>query len=248
MNEGNNTSNAKKILLGIFCFILFLLLVLEFGLDILKGISIDLPHVFNHPASLVFILFFFGLICRAFLLSIGIDRWIFMPEALMVAATVGLMVEVPHIRDSVGNGHKSNISGKWVVCLKTYNNVIHEGSANILNNEYFSYSDPYLNLDLRISFESISPKDHSSEIIVWTQLGHLSNNGEFRVIYKNTNNEVGIFEGNVMANNPDKINIKYADLYGYDKNDDPEGEIVLLREGSFPDCKSFYNNKGKIKN
>lgn len=132
------TENLVLLGLVIFGFLFFLSFLPKFSREF------RLLEFIKHPLVSIISLFLFGSFLHFALHKYGMSDFEFIAEALIVVSLIGLLLEVPHIkeffldgikeavRESIGDDNNENISGYWFYEVRDLNGVVtHKGSSKI---------------------------------------------------------------------------------------------------------------------
>jgi len=138
----NQTSSKKAIVVSV------IILVCLIGVFIYLA-GPEIAHTFKmeafikNPITTVLVLLAIGLVLRFFLIKSENQEYAFMAEAIVVAATIGLILEVPHIQ-SIFNEKQQllDIAGEWIYTVTDYNGYITHGGVSTIEvkeNEIYIY-------------------------------------------------------------------------------------------------------------
>lgn len=90
---------------------------------------LNLKTFFEHKTTEILVFLGVGIALRLFLTHIDKQEFHFLADAIVVASTIGLMVEVQHIRES---HRRVNVEGEWLYQVQDSNgNITHGGTCTI---------------------------------------------------------------------------------------------------------------------
>ena len=219
-NEENNKNSAQKVNIVHLSFFAVLSLIILFVAT--YGPSLD-----NRGFFLVRILI---ALCAGGLAAVipGFFemniKW--QKTALRAGGALGVIALVltynpPHIERDEKCSTDINLAGTWDIKTRAANKVSTIGEGSIKQRAKSCNLEIYGNFANVIEGE---PKIHFSSDVAKI------NGNKIKFIYTNTpNNESGVCEGRLNAENQNEFEVSYNDLIGRDANEDPKGVLTFVR-------------------
>lgn len=109
-----------------------------------------------------------------------------------------------------------SLAGDWSIELKTSKGNVETGTVTIRQRK----GDPVLQMDGTIT---------SAGATTFSTVVGVIRDRNVYFIYENLGGERGIVRGQVSSDAPKTLRFVYTDLIGHDRNDDPEGLLLLKR-------------------
>lgn len=115
-----------------------------------------------------------------------------------------------------------NLNGEWEITIHTSQGNTGEGFVTIQQDK----ESPLF----EIRGEVDGPENFEGKKVTFETIMGVIQKGRVYFMYRNINDEIGIAQGILTQNNPQKFEVKYDDLVGYDKNGDPSGIMELVKK------------------
>ena len=160
------SGKTKTLVTSLILIIFISLFLYSAGPEIGHLLKID--DFINNPVTIVVTLLLTGIAFRLFLTNIEKNEYVFLADAIVVAATIGLLLEVPHIQ-SIFNEKKQSldIAGEWMYEISNSGIIKHGGISEI----EVKSDEIYINGHRRFT----QKLDSNTE----TQLAHIPNDGNY---------------------------------------------------------------------
>lgn len=175
VNSGSRFLIAAVLVFGFFFFVPTIINIWHL---------FKVPQLITHPFITVISLFLFAVLLRIYLEKHHRLNMVFIPDALIVVALIGMLLEVPHIKEFFYEGFKEaivqaiakpkvDLSGDWTYEVRDLDNnaITHSGICTIKQegNEIYIHGLRKQSRDKRGQLIELNPG------IPWhTQFGHIS--------------------------------------------------------------------------
>ena len=130
----NDTAKSIPLIIKLILIALIIIFILIISEDTIHAFNID-SFIENKFTEILFFLSI-GIMLRKYFS----ESWHFLGDAIVVASTIGLMIEVQHIRDE---HNKLNVEGEWIYEVRNDDGLITHGGTSIIK----QFDDGSLQID-----------------------------------------------------------------------------------------------------